>query len=247
MSAERLWQEGPLFRDGEYAKLTCDSILLADFAAAAAEQQKGGKVRKGVDLGCGSGILCLLLLNRIPNLQMIGLEIREDAVELAYENLKSNELDGRGSVRNGDLRKTAADFAAGSFDYVISNPPYYVQGKNARGIASPFMERNIARGEYSCSLQELCEAACRLCRSGGKFFLCYKPERMAELYETLRRNRFEPKRIRNVHHSCSSHASLILLEARKDGRPGLIVEAPLLLHENNGEETPEYRKIFHRT
>ena len=246
MSSERLWPDGPLFVDGQYAKLTSDSILLADFAAASEEKLKRTGHRNGIDLGCGSGILCLLLLERLPKLSMTGLEIRPDAAALAGENLKKNGLEERSIICPGDLRETVKSFPAGSFDFVISNPPYYIQGESAGGMASPYEERAVARGELSCSLEELCRAAGRLCRSGGKLFLCYKPDRVAELFETLRQYRFEPKKIRTVHHRTSSRASLLLMEAGRDGRPGLTIEAPLLLHEESGAETEEYRKIFHR-
>ena len=246
MNESRLWPEGPLFRDGEHMKLTGDSVLLVDFALSALELSQGRKLLKGADLGCGSGILCLLLLNRLPGLHMTGLEIQPDEAQLARENLLNNNLAERNDVRTGDLRETVKTLPNGSFDLVISNPPFYTQREGAGGKSSPDRVRSIARGEAACSLEELCVAASILCRSGGRVFLCYKPERMTELFETLHRNRLEPKRLRIVCHNRSSRSSLLLLEARKDGRPGLMVEAPLLLYEENGVETEEYRRIYHR-
>ncbi len=220
--------------------------MLADFALSALELSHGKKAVKGADLGCGSGILCLLLLNQLPDLHMTGLEIQPDEAELARENLLNNDFAERSDIRSGDLRQTVKTLPNGRFDLVISNPPYYMQKEGAGGKASPDRERSIARGESACSLEELCVAASMLCRSGGRVFLCYKPERMTELFETLHRNRLEPKRLRVVYHKRSSRSSLLLLEARKEGRPGLRIEAPLLLYEENGVETEEYRRICHR-
>ena len=42
-------------------------------------------------------------------------------------------------------------------------------------------------------------------------------------------------------------ANLVLIEARKDGNPGLRIEKPLILFDENGRETDEYRMIYHRT
>ena len=39
---------------------------------------------------------------------------------------------------------------------------------------------------------------------------------------------------------------LVLLEGRKDGKPGLKAEAPLILFDEQRMETEEYRRIYHR-
>ena len=90
MKTERmeLWPGGPVFRQAAHAPLGTDSVLLADFAA--------GKAARGIDLGCGSGILMLLLLSGAPQLEMTGLELREDAALIARENLAANGLAARG-------------------------------------------------------------------------------------------------------------------------------------------------------
>ena len=86
-----LWDGGPKFRQSEHFKLGTDSVLLADFVNI-------GSRRKGIDLGCGSGILPLLLLSRDARLCMTGLEINPEAAEAARDNLTANGLSGRGSV-----------------------------------------------------------------------------------------------------------------------------------------------------
>jgi tRNA1Val (adenine37-N6)-methyltransferase len=49
-----------------------------------------------------------------------------------------------------------------------------------------------------------------------------------------------------VHHRPSAEASILLLEARKDGKPGLRIDPPLILHDETGNETEEYKRIYHR-
>ena len=63
-----LWPDGPLFAPARHAPLSTDSVLLADFVRLSG-------VRRGIDLGCGSGILALLLLSRSQRLEMTGLEL----------------------------------------------------------------------------------------------------------------------------------------------------------------------------
>ena len=86
----------------------------------------------------------------------------------------------------------------------------------------------------------------RLLRWGGQFCLVFRTERLAELLETLRRSGLEPKRLRLVQHDAASAPSLLLLESRRGGRPGLAVEPTLLLRDADGRETDETRRIYFR-
>ena len=94
MEAERLWAGGPLFLQAETAKLTTDTVLLADFAQV-------GRAISGADLGCASGALMLLLLWREARLQMTGVELQPDAARLAEENLRLNGMTDRGTILCG--------------------------------------------------------------------------------------------------------------------------------------------------
>ena len=232
---EKMWEDGPLFYQTDYARLTTDTVLLADFA-----QVSGMKC--GADLGCASGALMLLLLWREPQLSMTGFEISQNAAALARENMFLNGLDGRSDLVCGDFRLTVRDLVAGGYDFVISNPPYFEPG---RGVLAPENSRAAARAELSCSLEDVCSAAARLCRSGGKVFFPYRPEGLNRLMAEMTKARLEPKRLRFVHHRQEKEASLILVESRKDGNPGLKVEAPLVLFADNGEESAEYKRIYH--
>ena len=209
MDGTRLWPGGPLFQDAAPMRVTTDSVLLADFAAV-----RGGE--KGADLGCGSGLLMMLLLRRESGLQMAGLEIQPEALRLAEENLRINSLRERAELVCGDLRETVKRLPNGGFDFVISNPPYFPPES---GRMPPDGARETARGETALKLPELCAAASRLCRSGGRIFFCHRPERLVSLLQEMRAHHLEPKRIRFVHHDLHAPASLLLLEGRKDGKP----------------------------
>ena len=168
---QRLWADGPVFAQAEHVRLSTDCVLLADFVRAE-------RARRGIDLGCASGAIALLLLWRNPALHMTGLELQREAAALAEENMERNGLTERSRIVAGDIRRHRELFAGGSFDLVAANPPYYPLGS---GALSPDPARAGARGETDCSLEELCAAAAWLLRTGGSFFLVYRPERLAEL------------------------------------------------------------------
>ena len=233
MEKTKLWPEGPTILQTEMVKLTGDSILLANFARISEGE-------KGVDLCCGSGALMLLLLWRERTINMTGLEIQQDAASLAEETFRLNGLSDRAEVCCGDYRNVVKELPNGGFDFVISNPPYFAE---KQGAMSPKLNRATARAELTSSLTELCHAASKLCRSGGKVFFSFRTDRLAELLNEMVSAHLEPKRLRFIHHNALSAASVVLAEGRKDGKPGLRIDAPFLLHDEDGRESREYRKI----
>lgn len=116
-----LWPGGPVYVQSPHFLLGTDSILLADFVRPQSR-------RHGLDLGCGGGILMLLLKTRLPELCMEGLEILPEAADIARENLRKNFPGEIPCVRTGDLRNCRTYYSAGSFDFLVSNPPYFAAG-----------------------------------------------------------------------------------------------------------------------
>lgn len=211
-----------------------DSFLLASLPRLKA----GWKV---CDLGCGTGLLGLLLLQRRRELTVTGLDIQPEAVRLGKLAAAENRVEDRLFFRLEDLRKTA--LPAGSFDLAVCNPPYFPPsaGPLPKGEA-----RRTARTEETCTLEDVCRAAGRLLRWGGAFCLVHKPERLTDLLCALRGEGLEPKRLRLVSLRPERAPSLLLLEARRGGKPGLAVEEPLILENPDGSPTAELDRIYFR-
>lgn len=231
-----LWAGGPHFAQAEHFKLGTDTVLLADFVNTA-------RAKRGIDLGCASGAIGLLLLSKSERLHMTGLEILSPAAELAVENMEKNGLTGRAEIICGDIREHRNLFKSGSFDLVAVNPPYFALGS---GAISPISGRDGARGETECSLQEICTAAAWLLSTGGSFNLVYRAERLSELLCCMTALGIEPKRLRLVCHKKDSAPNLVLVEGRRGGKPGLKIEPMLILANDDGSETEEYKRIYHR-
>lgn len=231
-----LWQGGPVFAQAEHFKLGTDSVLLASFASAKS-------AHRGIDLGCASGAVALLLLSGNVRLHMTGLEIVPEAAELARENMEKNSLSTRAEIVCGDIRRHRELFRSGEFDLVVSNPPYFPLGS---GRLSPDKERAAARGETDCTLLDICAAAAFLCRTGGRVCFVHKPERLSELFCAMSASGIEPKRLRLVCHTHNSAPNLVLVEGRRGGNPGLKIEPALVLRNPDGTETDEILKIYHR-
>lgn len=195
------------------------------------------------DLGCGTGLLGLLLLQRQPDLRVTGIDIQKAAIRLAERVIVENSLSDRLTFRHGDLREVKNDFPTGSFDLVVCNPPYYppASGRLAKAAAL-----RMARSEVSCTLEDVCQAASYLLRWGGSFCLVHKPERLADLLCAMRQAAVEPKRLRFVCKTAGAAPSLLLVEGRRGGKPELTVEAPLILQNADGTPTGEVNAIYFR-
>ena len=194
------------------------------------------------DLGCGTGLLGLLLLQRQPDLRVTGLDIQPEAVRLGRLAAAENQLEDRLVFRLEDLRETS--LPAGRFDLAICNPPYFPPsaGPPPKGEA-----RRTARTEAACALEDVCRTAGRLLRWGGALCLVHKPERLTDLLCALRENGLEPKRLRLVSPRWDRAPSLLLAEARRGGRPGLRVEPPLILENPDGSPAKELDRVYFRT
>ncbi len=192
------WEEGVFPLGG-------DALALGAFSTV----KSGWRV---CDLGTGSGVLLLLLARRVENLSLTGIDIAPLSARTARENLAVNGLPGE--ILCGDLR--AAPLPAGSFDLVVANPPYFPVGGGTSG--------GPARSEEHCTLEELCAAASRLVKNGGRFSLCHRPERLVDILCALRTHGLEPKRLKLVSHGPDHPPSLLLVEAVKQGRPGVAIE-----------------------
>ncbi len=184
-------------------KLGRDSVLLSRFATL----RRGWRV---CDLGCGVGSLLLLLSEREGEIHRFGIEIDPTAAELARRNLAENSLEGE--ILTGDLRERGL-LPTDGFQLVISNPPYFRRGTGHSG--------GSARMEEQLTVEELCAAAGRLLRTGGRFALVFRPERLPELFAALAEARLVPKRIQLLSYHRAKPPYAVLLEAVKEGGMGL--------------------------
>jgi tRNA1(Val) A37 N6-methylase TrmN6 len=209
--------------------LSTDSMVLADFIRLPA----GSTV---LDLGSGCGTLGVLLCAKDPGCSVTGIELEEGAHLAALDNIRRNQLQDRLHSVCADLRSVNRLFPSGSFRYCISNPPYFSGGPAAR--------LTFARRDDCCNPEDLFRSAAWALQYGGSFFLVHKPERLGQLCGCATAAGLEPKRLRLVRHQEDKPITLILLECRKGGKPGLQIDE-LSLYCKDGSPTADYRRIYH--
>ena len=252
-----------IIQDTERFMFGIDAVLLADFVRFDGNGNSGGKNDDGtdgfcgknaavgslgggikrndkiIDLGTGNGIIPLLLSGFYPGNCFTGLEIQKESAELAARSVELNNLQDKIRIINGDLKKledfTALyELAKHGFDVVTCNPPYSVVES---GKQNPKEPKAIARHELLCTLEDVVAAADFLLKPHGKFFMIHRPYRLAEIFGALYAHQLEPKRMRLVSPFAGEEPNMVLIEARKNARPSLKIEAELAVYEKCEEET----------
>ncbi len=210
--------------------LSTDSVALSGFV-------KLPRQAKVLDLGSGCGTLGLLLCAAHSDCQVTGIELDDQAHQMAQHNAARNQIAPRLTSICADLNTIPTILPPGSFHVCVSNPPYFSAGPQSH--TAP-----LARREDCCSLDSLFVAAAWALRYGGDFFLVHRPERLAELCACGTNHKLEPKRLCLLRHRTNGPISLVMLHCRKGGKPGLILEEESFFTPQDGP-TDYYRKLYH--
>jgi tRNA1Val (adenine37-N6)-methyltransferase len=156
----------------------------------------------------------------------VGVEIQKELAELAKKNVQLNHLQDRVSILQKDFRDLKETYPPGSFDVVLSNPPYR---KYRTGRVNPAMEKAIARHEIKATLEDLISIASYLLPPKGRCYVIFPALRTVDLLVVLRSQRLEPKRLQFVHPRFQEDAKFILSESIKESGVELKVMSPLIL------------------
>lgn len=194
-----------------------DALLLARFCPPKRDWSV-------VDLCSGCGIVSLEWYDTGHRGACTAVEISPEGSGQLQQALQTQGITSI-TAHCGDLR-TFSPPQQGQVQLVACNPPYFeVQSGAQRTEAA----HAIARHENECTLTDVCTCAARLLNDGGRFVLCHRPARMAEVIATLQQHRLVPKRIAFVKHKAEGEPWLFLLEAQKNRKQGLRVLPDILM------------------
>lgn len=190
---------------------SADPLYLADFA----HPKKNEKV---LDLCTGCGIIPAIWLTKGLVERVSALDISEEAMELLTLTIEKNAWSERLSFILADLKNKAIQNEA--YNLVTANPPYF---EESAGRIKKNETEGANRSETLCTLKDVIYAAKRALIFGGRFCMCHRPERLADIISELRMAGLEPKRLEFISHKGESTPWLILIEAKKGRGKGLTV------------------------
>jgi len=197
-----------------------DAVLLSNFVSLK-------NVKRALDLGCGNGIIPILLQAKAP-VNVVGLEIQESSVSLARKSVSLNNLEENITIHQGDIKEIPTILKGQKFDIVVSNPPYMNSGG---GILNEKESLAIARHEVKCTLEDVIKGAAYVLNHLGRFYMIHRPSRLVDIITTLRLNKLEPKCIRFVHSYKDTEAVFVLVEASLGGKAFSKIMPPIFLYE----------------
>lgn len=213
-----------------------DAVLLSDFAK---EIRNNSQV---LDLGTGTGILSILLTAKTNLKKIYGIEIQEEVANMAKRSVELNQLQEKVEIINKNIKDLKNIFEKNSMDAIVTNPPYK---KLDTGKTNEKENKYIARHEVTASLEDFIKISFDLLKDKGSFYMIHRPERLAEIIYTLKKNKLEPKRMRFIYSNIEQEPKLVLIKAVKNAKEFLTVEKPLFIYNKQGEYTEEILQIYH--
>lgn len=211
-----------------------DAVLLSGFARV-------GEGEKSIDLGCGNGIIPILLEAKNEGSEYHGLEIQDGSFDRAVRSVKLNNLEEKIHITQGDIKEASKIFGKAKFNVVTSNPPYMNEN---HGIKNPNEPKAIARHELLLTLEDLIRESAYLLVPSGRFYMVHRPHRLTDIITLMKQYKIEPKRIRLVHPYVDKEANMVLIEGVRGGKAFLKVEQPLIVYNKDSSYTDEIYEIY---
>ena len=224
-----------IYQDDDWFKFSMDSVLLSKFVTINLSH------KKIIDLASGNAPIPLLLTFRTKAF-IYGVEYQECVYELGKQSILENDKDFQIEFICDDVRELKNRFDSDSFDVVTCNPPYFktdnVNFLNDNDVKS------LARHEVTLCLDDVVKNASYLLKSGGIFAMVHRTERFVEIIEKMKEYRLEPKRVQFIYPKYGKNSDLFLIEGIKNGKSGLKLLSPLVVHNEDNTYTEDILEIL---
>lgn len=224
-----------IYQNDDWFSFSLDSVLLANFVSINYTD------KKIIDFCTGNAPIPMLLSYRTKN-EIIGVELQKEIYDLGVKSINENNLNDRIKIVNEDVKNLSNIYESDCFDIITCNPPYF-KTKNEL-LLNDNNIKTIARHEVMLNLEDIFCVAKKILKNGKKIALVHRPDRLIEIVDVMKKYCFEPKRIKLCHPKEGLEANILLIEAVKNGKSGLKIESPLIIHNDDGSYTDEVRKMF---
>ena len=213
-------------------RFALDALLLAHFLKLDSHE-------RALEVGCGSGVVLILLAALRQYEELVGVEIQPGMSELARENLLTNSIRDA-KVVEGDINAVAPELPRQSFDLVFSNPPYRKQGS---GRLNPLAEKAVARHELRLTLEDLFNVALLLLKSDGRLTTILPHFRERDFLDLASRHHLHLREHKYVHSFPSESPAFFL--ATVSAKPGARLQhAPLAIYDSPGVYSTEMLQLL---
>lgn len=212
-------------------KVTTDACLFGAWAAGAVgSSQFTVQSSKLLDVGCGTGLLSLMLAQKC-NVTIDALEIDEAAVGQAKENIVSSPWKSSISIIHADVLQWKTEE---KYDCIVSNPPFYESE-----LRSGNKSKNIAHHDEGLKLEGLFAFIKSHLQEDGVFFLLLPAKRENEIEDLLKRFDFHLHQKICVKQTVNHTPFRLMIEARNK-KVHQIIQQELSIKNEANEYTAEF-------
>lgn len=156
-----------------------------------------------LDVGCGSGLISLMLAQRNQNALVDAIDIDEGAFLQTNINVNNSRFLHQIKCVNNSLQDYEL-ICKHKYDLIVSNPPFFNQS-----LKSPLSDRTVARHTDSLSADELLLVSSKMLVEGGRLSLIYPIDYKPFFLE---QRVLHTTRLTNVYPTPTSPAKRILVE-----------------------------------
>lgn len=207
-------------------KVGADAVLLGAWTDVSNAQ-------KILDVGCGCGVITLMLAQRADQSLIEGVDIDEASVEEAQRNVNDSPWRDRVIISNKDFMSMQ-----GQWDLIVSNPPYFDDGVQV--VDDSRMQARHAM-EDGLSPSTLLYKASKMLSEHGKVSMICPPLWLERLRMIADRSGLSFQRLTRVKGNADAPIKRLLLEFGRDKFP--LEESDLILEYQRGEATAQYREL----
>ena len=195
-----------------------------------------------LDIGCGSGVLSLMLAQRTGPLQLIdAVELDTAAAAEARQNAAASPWSNRIRVIERDILTypgSADHLAARCYQQILSNPPYFTAA-----LTNPDRQKQLARHNDQLPFAGLLQTAATLLAAQGRFSLILPTEEADRLLALALCTDWYLLRVQQVRSQPDKAPSRTLLELGRYS--SATVHLPeLLIRDQQGQYSPAYRQLL---
>ena len=207
-----------------------DSIFLYDFISTF--KPKGTLL----DVGCGVGIISLLLSRDFP-IETSIIDKQKKMLDYAEHNYALNGFDVQSYL--GDFTELQTQ---DRFDYIISNPPFY----DERVQQSEDTHLNIARYAHHLPVEHFIRRVKTFLKPKGWFIFCYDAKQIDLLLHYLKFNGINPEKVQFVHSKIDRESKLVMIAARNNSKSMTQVLPPFVVFDEKSVYMPKAQEAFEK-
>ena len=191
-------------------------------------------VKKVVDVGCGCGVIALIVAQRAPDSKILAIDVDSDAVMEAKDNFQRSPWKERVKAKTISFDELIKE--GKKFDMLISNPPFYDSGVN-----SNLDSRMKARHFGELSPVSLVRNASQILSEEGRLALICPSDLESKLLSEGDLHGLCAVRITSVKTTPEKAPKRILLEfCRKENKIDNCIKDTITIQQSAGVYTEEY-------